>query len=73
MMWYEKEETTAEIWSEIVDGVLFKYNNGRGIVTWKDGKIYGLQDAFDKGFLKKNEIVQIAKYHKIANPELYVN
>jgi len=72
MMWYEKEDATAEIWSESVDGVLFKYNNGRGIITWKDGKFYGLQEAFDKGYLYKDEIVQIAEYHELAYPDLYV-
>ena len=35
-----------------INDVVFKYN-GRPILVWKDGRFYELQEAYDLGFLQK--------------------
>ena len=49
---------------ENIDGIIIGYPNSNRIKAWKDGKFYSLQEAFDKGFLNKEDIEIIANIQK---------
>ena len=46
---------------EEIAGIIFEYGSSNTIQVWKDGKIYTLQEAYDQGFLSKQDIKTIAK------------
>ncbi len=48
---------------ETVAGSEFIYGNSNTIQVWKDGNFYSLEEAYQKGFLTKEEIAIIADIH----------
>jgi hypothetical protein len=71
MMWYGNTGTGTEKERFYVDGILFVETHVEKIIAWKDGRFYELRDAYDRGLLTKEDIAQIAEYHKAAYPHLY--
>ncbi len=58
-------------WSEIIDGVTFHYADGNKIMIWKEetketeqmaGTFYTLQEAYDEGWLTKEDLQNIADH-----------
>ena len=46
-----------------VEGINFHYRSSNTIKVWKDGTFYSIQEAYDQGFLTKEQIQTIADMH----------
>ena len=51
--------------TETVAGIDFIYADGRAIEVWRDGAFYSLTEAYDHGYLNKDDLSQI-KERKIS-------
>ena len=51
-------------WTVVVAGHTFEYNNGNRIIVLYNGKFYGLEFAYENGYLTKDEIGDIALKHR---------
>lgn len=49
---------------ENIGGVEFVFGSTNTILTWKDGHMYSLKDAYDKGFLTVSDLQSINYYRK---------
>ena len=45
--------------TETVAGIDFIYADGRAIEVWRDGEFYSLTEAYDHGYLNKDDLSQI--------------
>lgn len=50
---------------ESVAGCIFQYPNGDGIRVYYDGEIFGLDEAYENGFLTAGQIKEIWRNHQI--------
>lgn len=58
------EGDTLALKSIEVAGTVFSYNVGFEIYVYKDHHFYLLQDAYEKNYLTKDDIVKIGEYHQ---------
>ena len=71
MMWYgENSGTDGMIREYYAAGELFLYDSEHRIIAW-NGSFYELHEAYDLGFLTKEDIKTIARHHRAAHPSLY--
>ncbi|MBQ7826837.1 MAG: hypothetical protein IJ386_01065 [Clostridia bacterium] len=47
-----------------IAGYEFSYPDGHTIEVWKDGELYSMNRAYEKGILSKNDVAKIADYHR---------
>lgn len=60
--------------SIIVDGYVFRCGTSFSILVYKDGALKKINDAYDIGWLTKDDIAYLAGYHKYAdNWEIPIN
>ena len=43
-------------------------DNGMPFIVWKDGKFYGLQQAYDYGSLTQTDLIELADNHNATFP-----
>ena len=63
MMYEEGQAFTMALWTDVVAGIAFYYNDGNCIRAKVDKQFLTLQQAFDGGFLTLDNLRQIAKIH----------
>jgi ABC-type phosphate/phosphonate transport system substrate-binding protein len=52
-------------WEEKVAGYVFAYSDGNRILVWNDGMFYKLPQAYEQGFLTKQDVERIFSYQNI--------
>lgn len=57
---------------ETVGGVVIRYNNGNRITVLYEGDFYSLTQAYENGYLTKEDIAEIAERQREFYPYLYV-
>ena len=53
---YPGPMTTIDL---IIDGIVFTYDATHPFLVWRDGQLYGLEKAYDIGFLAREDILDI--------------
>ncbi len=53
-------DKTGTPWVQTVEGVKIHYSGGRALSVVKDGRLYGLQEAFDGKIITKDDLDMIA-------------
>ena len=61
---------TGEVWDIITGDTLFVYGSSNTIYAWKEGRFYGLNDAYNQGLLTRENLMNIAYYHHGAELNL---
>lgn len=61
------------IWNERAARIVIKYNSNNRIIIWNTGKFYNLGDAFLKGLITQNQVIEINNQQKLFYPFLYEN
>ena len=54
----------AAIWEERIDNVLFRFHYKDKPVMWKDGLFYEMREAYDAGFLTRDDLIQITAFNE---------
>lgn len=66
VLWIDFEEAIypAIVYTEIIEGVEFRYTSGHSIDVWYNGVFYKLKSAHEKGLLNKADLEKISEiYH----------
>lgn len=67
VVFFNNGDIAASVLSEIrVAESVFKHGSGFSLNVYRDGEIYNLEDAYENGILTKEQIAEIAEYHRIC-------
>ena len=64
---------TTAIETVEIDGVTFTYGSGNKDVAWKDGRFYSLSEAYEKGFISRQDLLAIKYYHDKNGTNKYLS